>query len=328
MCDDMLISHVVLFITLCSVRYELDLRSYLCSLVMRDDVLISHVVLFITLCRVRYEIWSKLKSVYYFVLFVTKICVRGKEIFQTYITGSLTIVSAYVPGLNGYNLDTAALAVDYRSVGFRECVAEVARYMVTVEGMDIQDPLRLRLLSHLQCYSAQREAAAKASLSNMSNSSWGGHNPHSSVHHAAGGGQYHQQGGAMGSASSMSMISQHAAAAAQATEHGMATGLYSSDPTSRHMSSATGASSQTHVDATNMGMRLPATGTVAPQMPSSGSSAGQVTPSVLSGLSHSQFPVGFSMNSMPMLSPSGTHYSSASSSLGKPYRPWGAELAY
>jgi YRPW motif-containing protein len=213
-------------------------------------------------------------------------------------------------------------------VGFRECVAEVARYMVTVEGMDIQDPLRLRLLSHLQCYSAQREAAAKASLSNMTNSSWGGHNAHSAaVHHAAGGGQYHQQGGAMGSAaSSMSMISQHAAAAAQATEHGMATGLYSSDPTSRHMSSSASAASQSHMDATHMaaGMRLPATGTVAPQM----SSSGQVTPSVLSGLSHSQFPVGFSMNSMPMLSPSGTHYSSASSSLGKPYRPWGAELAY
>lgn len=84
----------------------------------------------------------------------------------------------------------------------------------------------------------------------------------------------------------------------------------------------------------NMGssMRLPATGTVAPQMSSVGASTGsQVAGSVLSGLSqvHSQFPgVTLSMNSMPMLSPTGTHYSSASSSLGKPYRPWGAELAY
>lgn len=66
--------------------------------------------------------------------------------------------------MSGYNCDPHALALDYRYVGFRECAAEVARYLVAVEGMDLQDPLRMRLLSHLQCYSAQREAAAKASL--------------------------------------------------------------------------------------------------------------------------------------------------------------------
>jgi YRPW motif-containing protein len=70
-----------------------------------------------------------------------------------------------ISGLNGYGVhDTAALAMDYRSVGFRECAAEVARYLVSVEGMDVQDPLRMRLMSHLQCYSAQRDAASKASL--------------------------------------------------------------------------------------------------------------------------------------------------------------------
>ena len=67
-------------------------------------------------------------------------------------------------GLNGYNIDPTSLAMDYRSVGFRECAAEVARYLVTVEGLDIQDPLRLRLMSHLQCYSAQREAASKVGI--------------------------------------------------------------------------------------------------------------------------------------------------------------------
>jgi YRPW motif-containing protein len=35
--------------------------------------------------------------------------------------------------------------------------------MVAIEGMDLQDPLRLRLMSHLQCYSAQRELALKSS---------------------------------------------------------------------------------------------------------------------------------------------------------------------
>ena len=55
------------------------------------------------------------------------------------------------PGLDPYNgLDSQAIALDYRCVGFRECASEVARYLVSAEGLDIQDPLRLRLMSHLQ----------------------------------------------------------------------------------------------------------------------------------------------------------------------------------
>ena len=41
--------------------------------------------------------------------------------------------------------------------------------MVAVEGLDLQDPLRLRVMSHLQCYSAQRELSLK---SNVSASGW------------------------------------------------------------------------------------------------------------------------------------------------------------
>lgn len=51
--------------------------------------------------------------------------------------------------------------MEYHIIGFRECASEVARYLVSIEGMDIQDPLRLRLLSHLQCFVAQRELNAK-----------------------------------------------------------------------------------------------------------------------------------------------------------------------
>jgi len=65
--------------------------------------------------------------------------------------------------------DPHKFAMDYHSIGFRECAAEVARYLVTVEGMDIQDPLRMRLMSHLQCFAAQRELANKQA----SASSWG-----------------------------------------------------------------------------------------------------------------------------------------------------------
>lgn len=58
--------------------------------------------------------------------------------------------------------------MDYHIIGFRECASEVARYLVTIEGMDIQDPMRLRLMSHLQCFISQRELSAKSSV----NTNW------------------------------------------------------------------------------------------------------------------------------------------------------------
>lgn len=61
--------------------------------------------------------------------------------------------------------------MDYHIIGFRECAAEVARYLLNHEGMDIQDPLRMRLLSHLQCFVAQREISAKSQNVSL-NSSW------------------------------------------------------------------------------------------------------------------------------------------------------------
>lgn len=61
--------------------------------------------------------------------------------------------------------------MDYHNIGFRECAAEVARYMVSVEGMDVQDPLRLRLMSHLQCFAAQRELSNKPPVLANNNSS-------------------------------------------------------------------------------------------------------------------------------------------------------------
>lgn len=63
--------------------------------------------------------------------------------------------------------DPQRFAIDYQFVGFRECAAEVARYLMNHEGMDIQDPLRMRLLSHLQCFVAQREISAKSQSTGM-----------------------------------------------------------------------------------------------------------------------------------------------------------------
>lgn len=54
--------------------------------------------------------------------------------------------------------------LDYRVMGFRECVGEVARYMTNVEGMDMKDPQRVRVLNHLENFLAQRELAINAAV--------------------------------------------------------------------------------------------------------------------------------------------------------------------
>ncbi|XP_034755768.1 hairy/enhancer-of-split related with YRPW motif protein 2 [Etheostoma cragini] len=64
-------------------------------------------------------------------------------------------------GGKGY-FDAHALALDFLSLGFRECVTEVSRYLSAAEGLDSSDPLRSRLLSHLGSCSLQRDAAALA----------------------------------------------------------------------------------------------------------------------------------------------------------------------
>ncbi|XP_017548107.1 hairy/enhancer-of-split related with YRPW motif-like protein isoform X1 [Pygocentrus nattereri] len=48
----------------------------------------------------------------------------------------------------GY-FDARALAVDYWTLGFRECVGEVVRYLSSLEGMESTDPIGVRLVSHL-----------------------------------------------------------------------------------------------------------------------------------------------------------------------------------
>lgn len=62
--------------------------------------------------------------------------------------------------------------MDYHIIGFRECAAEVARYLINIEGMDIQDPLRMRLISHLQCFVAQREISVKTQNTPVSPAAW------------------------------------------------------------------------------------------------------------------------------------------------------------
>jgi hairy and enhancer of split related with YRPW motif len=78
----------------------------------------------------------------------------------------------FSPGADSLGFDPQRFAMEYHIIGFRECASEVARYLVTIEGMDIQDPLRLRLMSHLQCFVAQRELSAKSSVAGASSTNW------------------------------------------------------------------------------------------------------------------------------------------------------------
>uniref|UniRef100_A0A3Q0SA62 Hes-related family bHLH transcription factor with YRPW motif 1 n=1 Tax=Amphilophus citrinellus TaxID=61819 RepID=A0A3Q0SA62_AMPCI len=73
----------------------------------------------------------------------------------------------HAAGGKGY-FDAHALAMDYRGLGFRECLAETARYLSIIEGLDSTDPLRIRLVSHLNNYASQREAH-----SGLSHLAWG-----------------------------------------------------------------------------------------------------------------------------------------------------------
>ncbi|XP_026854888.1 hairy/enhancer-of-split related with YRPW motif protein 1-like isoform X2 [Electrophorus electricus] len=63
----------------------------------------------------------------------------------------------HATGGKGY-FEAHALAMDYHYLGFRECLAETARFLGTMEGLDSRDLFRIRLLSHLSSYASQREA--------------------------------------------------------------------------------------------------------------------------------------------------------------------------
>lgn len=76
------------------------------------------------------------------------------------------------------SFDPQRYAMDYHVIGFQECVSEVARYLIAHEGMDIQNPLRMRLLSHLRCFVAQRELSMKTTAPSA-NQNWAPSTPSS-----------------------------------------------------------------------------------------------------------------------------------------------------
>ncbi|MBN3295367.1 HEY1 protein, partial [Amia calva] len=203
----------------------------------------------------------------------------------------------HAAGGKGY-FDAHALAMDYRSLGFRECLAETARYLSIIEGLDGADPLRIRLVSHLNSYASQREA--HTGLGHLPWASAFGTPPSHLAHHLLL--QQQQQSASRRSSSPSSSTSS------------------SSSSSEAHAPSRL--SSTPHTEAGPL--RVPPNGTLAPGLPV-GASATKLTPPLLSSLSSlSAFP--FSFSAFPLLSPSALSPSAPSASIGKPYRPWGTEI--
>ncbi|NXA26005.1 HEY1 protein, partial [Ibidorhyncha struthersii] len=197
----------------------------------------------------------------------------------------------HTAGGKGY-FDAHALAMDYRSLGFRECLAEVARYLSIIEGLDASDPLRVRLVSHLNNYASQREAASSAHTG-IGHIPWGsafGHHHHIS----------------------------HPLLLAQNGHGNTSTSASSTEP--HHQTRIAAPHAETS------SLRVPPNGSVGPVLPVVTPTT-KLSPPLLSSMaSLSAFP--FSFGSFHLLSPNMLSPSTPtpSATLGKPYRPWGTEI--
>ncbi|XP_037797596.1 hairy/enhancer-of-split related with YRPW motif protein-like [Penaeus monodon] len=245
----------------------------------------------------------------------------------------------HTKGLDALAYDPNKFAMDYHNIGFRECAAEVARYLVTIEGMDIQDPLRLRLMSHLQCYAAQRDLANKQAASSWG---WGSSQPAAPAPPS------------YTPASSLSGFQGHVLPPHGASTHhpsagahhtaAPAVGLDQSHGMSAFSAPSSSGNNDGGVSGCSLGTpqvpRLPTTGAGAPHVPavSMATAAGQHTNYHLNLNAHA-FPatnpaptisnISLSANTSSSLNPASYNPGLQGGAPGvKPYRPWGAEIAY
>lgn len=206
------------------------------------------------------------------------------------------------------------------SIGFRECLTEVARYLSSVEGLDSGDPLRVRLVSHLSSCASQREAAAMTTSMTHHQQALHPHHWAAALHPIPA--AFLQQSGLPSSESSSSRLS-------EVPQRG----------------AALLTSSFTHSDSA---LRAPSTGSVAPCVPPLSTSLLSISATVhaaAAAAAAQTFPLTFP-GGFPLFSPSVTASSVASSSISpsvststtsqqssgssgsssKPYRPWGTEV--
>lgn len=205
--------------------------------------------------------------------------------------------------------------MDYRGLGFRECLAETARYLSIIEGLDSTDPLRLRLVSHLNSYASQREAH-----SGLSHLAWGSAFASPTAHLAHPLLLQHQQHQPLAPLPHSASSSPQTPLSSASTSASSST---SSPPSSMAEAHASGRRSGSATPHSDQGpLRGPPTTaaatTVHPALVSS--SASKLSPPLLSPLA--AFP--FSFSAFPLISPATAI--SPPAPVGKPYRPWGLEI--
>ncbi|XP_020788448.1 hairy/enhancer-of-split related with YRPW motif protein 1 [Boleophthalmus pectinirostris] len=215
----------------------------------------------------------------------------------------------HAAGGKGY-FDAHALAMDYRGLGFRECLAETARYLSIIEGLDSTDPLRIRLVSHLNNYASQREAHT-----GLSHLAWGsafGSPPAAHLTH------------------SLHLLQHQPTLTAPSTPLAPTSAASStstpSPSTDSHLPGRRSGSVTPHTEPAPL--RVPPT-TAAPTAvlhPALVSATGsKLSPPLISSLSAFPFP----FSAFPLISPTtATSISTPApaASVGKPYRPWGMEI--
>ncbi|KAJ8290733.1 hypothetical protein GJAV_G00016840 [Gymnothorax javanicus] len=200
----------------------------------------------------------------------------------------------HAAGGKGY-FDAHALAMDYRSLGFRECLAETARYLSFMEGLNSADPLRIRLVSHLSSYVCQREV--QSGLGQLAWGSFGTPLTHLAHHLLL---QQKQPVQAPPCCPSSPCPPSSSS---------------SSTPSPSELQPLSIQSDRPHTEL--VPLRTPLKGTISSGLPISPTAAPRLSPTMLSSIP--TFP--FSFSAFPLLSPS-----APSTSIGKMYRPWGTEI--
>ncbi|XP_064803336.1 hairy/enhancer-of-split related with YRPW motif protein 1-like [Oncorhynchus masou masou] len=201
----------------------------------------------------------------------------------------------------GY-FEAHALAKDYRSLGFRECLSETARYLSIMEGWNSVDPLRVRLVSHLNNYASQRDIHTGLT-GHTGQPAWGSalRTPSAHLPHP------------------LLPLPQGRTLAPHST---------SSPPSSCSISSMsspcstdTSVTSRLSVTAPSEALRVPPNDNLPLGLALSVSASKLSQPPPLSSLS------AFSFTTFPLVSPAALNSAGSSTALrNQPYRPWGTEI--
>ncbi|CDQ94210.1 unnamed protein product [Oncorhynchus mykiss] len=208
----------------------------------------------------------------------------------------------------GY-FEAHALAKDYRSLGFRECLSETARYLSIMEGWNSVNPLRVRLVSHLNNYASQRDIHTGLT-GHPGQLAWGSalRTPSAHLPHP------------------LLPLPQGRTLAPHSTSSPPSSCSISSSSSSSSMSSPcsteTSVTSRLSVTAPSEALRVPPNDNL-PLGLALSVSASKLSqpPPLLSSLS------AFSFTTFPLVSPAALNSSGSSTALGnQPYRPWGTEI--